>query len=133
MGKEMQVSSPELLRSLVLQGDESYWCGGSGEGSFEAEIESETAMLSLLLKEPYGFLLQYGTYESTDDFVAISSTDYSTTIEASIGGNPWVVPTAFFVSREQAYHAVEEFCRTGQMSKSLRWGKLSEQNWEFDG
>lgn len=119
-----------ILRDLVLRGDESYWCVGSGDGSLEANLECGTATLSLILKEPYGFLLQFGMYDSTDDFVSINSSDFSSTVEASLGGNPWVVPANFFVSREKAWEAVEEFCSSGKMSKSLAWGRLAEQQWE---
>lgn len=114
-----------------LHSNERFWCVGSCDGSLEAKVGSETVTLSLVLKEPYGFLLQYGVYDSTDDFVSISCTDFSTTVEASLDGNPWVVPTGFFVSRQKAWEAVEEFCLSGQMSKSLKWGRLAEQQWDF--
>jgi hypothetical protein len=118
----------EMLQHLILQGSEEYWCIGSGEGSVETELTANA--LSLILKEPYGFLLLFVT-PSGNDFVSISSTDLSTTVKVWMGGNPWVVPTAFFVSRPKAWEAVEEFCRSGQMSKSLKWGRLAEQQWDF--
>lgn len=106
--------------------------GASGQvlEVWKLNLDRRHSPLSLILKEPYGFLLLYGMYDSTDDFVSISSTDFSTTVEASVGGNPWVVPTGFFVSRQKAWEAVEEFCRSGQMSKSLTWGRLAEQQWD---
>jgi hypothetical protein len=121
----------ELL-ATYLHGDAKYWCVGSGDGSLEAKVGSGIVALSLVLKEPYGFLLQYGMYDSTDDFVSITSTDFSTTVQASLGGNPWVVPTGFFVSREKAWEAIEDFCQSGQMSKSLTWGRLADQQWDSD-
>ncbi len=128
-GPDITNPTMEMLREKILHGDEKYWCVGSGAGSLETNLGSETVSLSLILKEPYGFLLLYGMDDSWDDFVSISSADFSTTVEASLGGNSWIVPTGFFVSRQKALEAVEEFCRSGQMSKSLTWGRLAEQQW----
>jgi hypothetical protein len=129
-GQEQFDPALAMLRDRVLNGDEDYWCVGSGDGSLEATLESGTAVLSLVLKEPYGFLLRYGTYDSTDDFVSLCFTDFSTTVEASLGGNPWIVPAGFFVSREKAWEAVVDFCRSGHMSRSITWGRLDEQRWD---
>src|SRR6266446_7502159 len=106
------------LREVVLDGDEQYWSGGSGDGSLWTKVGSDTVSLGLILKEPYGFVVQYGKADSTEDFVAISSTDYSRTVQVWLGGNPWTVPTAFLVNRQKAWEAVEHFCRTGEMCKS---------------
>ncbi|MDW8244742.1 MAG: Imm1 family immunity protein [Thermogemmata sp.] len=127
-GPEITNPPIDMLRQLILMGDEQYWCVGSGEGSLTTDLGPNA--LSLILKEPYGFLLWYVT-ETGNDFVSIRSTDFSTTVEVAVCGNPWVVPVGFFVSRHKAWEAVEEFCRSGSMSKSLTWGRLAEQQWDF--
>jgi hypothetical protein len=118
-----------VLRQRILHGDDKYWSVGSGEGVIEADVAGQTVTLSLLLKEECGFLLQYGAYDSTDDFVTLGPPDYSVTVEVWIGGDPWIVPVAFFVSREKAWEAVQEFCHFGKMPQCVEWGRLADQRW----
>ena len=127
-GQERNIVEEEL-RELILTADERYWRIGSGEGSLEMTDSEPRRALTLSLKEPYGFLLQYGEYESTDDLVAVASTDHAETTEVIVGGNPWKVPTTFFVSRQAAWEAVEEFCRSGRPGNSLKWVRLDDQIW----
>lgn len=129
-GREVRSSDLNLVREHILHPSERYWCTGSGQASFEVKVNADTATLSLLFKETNGFLLQYGIYDSTDDFVSICSKDYSKTIGVYVGGDLWTVPVGFFVSPEMAGHAVAEFCASGSMSTMLTWGKLAEQHWE---
>lgn len=119
----------EAIRDLVLQGDEQYWCAGSGDGSFELKFNDRTVMLSLVLKEPYGFLLQYGLYDSTDDYVARTTADSTTVVKTYLGGDARFVPNAFFIDRHKTWEAVEEFCSSGERCSSLTWVRLDEQQW----
>lgn len=128
-GGSIDNPSLEELRKLILHGDEEYWQGGSGEGSLETTINGRLVSLSLMLEEPYGFLLMGLEEDSTDHYMSESSDDYSTTVTHYYEGEPWVVPTAFFVSRELALEAAQEFCRSGHRSKSIKWVLLGDREW----
>lgn len=130
LGKQWESLSDNILRERILSGDEGYWCAGSGEGCLETCRAGHKLALTMTLKEPYGFLLQYGEYDSTNDMIAVSSADYSKTTDVLVGGNAWRVPVAFFVSRAQAWDAAAEFISSGQMSPSVRWVRLDEQVWD---
>jgi hypothetical protein len=128
-GEFIKNPSEAMLRKIIFNTDEKYWNFGAGEISLETQLESNQVMLTISFKAPYGFLVQYGAFDSTDDYVAISSKDYTQTIEIFIGGNPWTVPTSFFISQDKAWKAVLDFLTSGKMTSSLNWVMLAEQEW----
>ena len=138
-GKAIQNPSLEMLRDLVFQYEQNYWRRGSGDAKLYAAKRPlyrdgalasgrAIALMGLSFKEPYGFHVSH-SFSGEDDYVAISSHDYTETAELILEGNPWNIPVAFFVPREAAWDAVQEFIESGTRSAKLEWVKLCEQVW----
>ncbi|NJO03819.1 MAG: hypothetical protein HC880_21050 [Bacteroidia bacterium] len=49
----------------------------------------------------------------------------------NVGGEPWHLPSRFFIDPEQTWWAVEEFLKSGQRTPKITWGRLEEQNWDY--
>lgn len=52
---DLDIKNPpmKMLRELILEQDERYWCVGSGERGLTTDLGSDRVALSLVLKEPY--------------------------------------------------------------------------------
>jgi hypothetical protein len=136
------VPSPALtFVCAMVENDAAYWGSGSSSAGLFAHdkplvgadgglvINPGVRQLAVAYKQPYGFHLQFSVmFDQTD--VAISRDDYSRTTSLDLGGEPWIIPVAFFVSKEEALEAIQEFYRTGTASKKLRWVNLDQQTWD---
>ena len=122
--------SKAALRELIFNHGEEYWTYGSGSGTISFKNGAEERLLSLSFREESGFLLQYAAIDLTDIYVAISSSDYSRIVTIHIGGEPWEIPAAFFVSKVDAWTAADEFLSSGCRAPTLEWVRLSDQEWE---
>jgi len=127
-GDGSEVAEPDVnwLRELVLNGDSEFWNSGSGQGWLRDQ-DQKTELL-LTFHEDHGFSLDYCDSRSTY-FVSLGNGDFTHKIKVYIGGDPEFLPTARFVSRKEAWLAIEEFCRSGRMTTKIKWGKRSEQKW----
>ncbi len=82
------------------------------------------------MEQSLGFYLEYIDQHSVF-YVSLGNGNFEDTVTVYVGGEPLVLPLAFFVSREAASAAVEEFCNTGQRSDVLIWKDRNEVNWYY--
>jgi hypothetical protein len=119
-----------FLKKLVLTGGDDYWNSGAGQGSLKYSGVNEKKELLLTFHERNGFSLEY--IDSRDVYyVSLGCGDFNHSVKVYVGGDPLILPTKFFVSRELACAAVEDFCLTGQPTPKIKWGKRSEQKWDY--
>ncbi len=120
----------EWLRDLILNQGEDYWNAGAGQGSLKYSGPDGTVELLLTMERSSGFYLEFIDQNSVY-YVSLGNGTFEETVTAFVGGEPLILPCAFFVSREQAWTAVEEVCNTGQRSAALTWKNRSEVNWHY--
>jgi hypothetical protein len=132
-GAEIPDPSMEQLREWVFHGGEKFWAAGSGQGLLEHVTDGPRKRwpnLLLMFEESEGFYLEYidgqGQYH-----VPIASEDYGRKVLVYIGGDPIQVPPAFFLSADIAWSVVEEFCRSGEGSSTIRWKRRKEVDWNY--
>lgn len=129
-GDEVTNPDKKWLRDLVLNKGEDFWNAGAGQGSLKFSGPDGTVELLLTMEQSLGFYLEYIDQNSVY-YVSLGNGSFEDTVTVYVGGDPLVLPSAFFVSREVAWTAVEEFCNTGQRSDALTWKDRSEVNWHY--
>jgi hypothetical protein len=112
--------------------DPAFWDRGSGDAGLEGEFAFGVARLVIIGKNPHGFFLQHTRVAGDADYVAVSGDDYSITTKVVVGGEPWVIPIAFFVDSFAMKAAVRHFVETGERLADLKWVKIWEQDWKTD-
>lgn len=120
----------EFLEILILYGESLYWNAGSGQASIELENNNVESYLTLTFDIDYGFQIEYKK-DGEPFYVSLGEGDFETTVSPYVGGDPWLLPTKFFISREEAWDVVAYFCETGLRSDETTWGKLQDQNWNY--
>jgi hypothetical protein len=139
-GAMLRNPTKKFLKDLIFNKPEAYWNQGTGCGDLltsdnilvspggTVNYTPNTRGIGLRLKEPFGFLLLFSRLGEEEE-VAIRSKDYSQITSVNLGGGPWKIPTAFFVSKDLAWKAVEDFLDTGERSKGLEWVRVADQRW----
>ena len=125
------IESPDikLLRILILYVD-NYWTFGSGQGEFTFKEKDKDRQLLITFDKDWGFHVEFqSNHEPTQ--VSLGKGDYDTTVSPYIGGNSWVLPTIFFITREETLLVVDHFLKTGERAPSIHWGNSSEINWHY--
>jgi hypothetical protein len=96
------VTNPQLnwLKKLVLKEGRTYWNAGAGQGSLTRQEEGKTEILVLTMAPKLGFYLQF----SIDDEVSYDSIgegNFEESVTVYVGGDPWILTTAFFVPKSK--------------------------------
>jgi hypothetical protein len=119
----MDDMSLDVLRELMLDRGSDYWNSApeTGDAALEQQVGDRVRVMSLVLKEPFGFRVVHWGFEGEDAFVAAWSDDWTQETEIVLGGVPAPIPIAFLLPRELAWEAVREFCTTGNRYEKVRW------------
>jgi len=125
------ILNPDLLflEILVLYVNDEYWCSGSGDSYIEYEDEAKTSRIEILFSLEYGFYLRFQAWQ--EDYHSLGLGDFTNTVTVYVGGDPLLLPTKFFITREQALLVVKEFCQTGKRINKINWGKDEDINWNY--
>lgn len=130
-GETTEIPSVETLVRLLAQAPESYWQEGSGDAAVYYKRGSDTSMLLLFKKEPFGFHVEYfARLGRHDHYLSVGSGVMSELVTIYVGGEPHKLPTGVFISSEAAQAAVEEFFRTGQRTDKVVWKNRRELSWD---
>jgi hypothetical protein len=129
-GESVTNPDPDRLKELILNGGEDYWNVGSGQASLEYVEDSGRTALLLALEPSLGFYLEYVNRNKVY-YVPVGEGPLDRTVTIYVGGDPMPLPTAFFVSRELAWDAVELMCRSGERTPKINWKERSETNWHY--
>ena len=86
--------------------------------------------MEIYFSEKYGFHLRIFP-KNGDFFLSFGQGDYKHSVEVYVGGDPWLLPTKYFITNEETLIAVEEFAKTGEITPHVNWGKGSEETWTY--
>jgi hypothetical protein len=117
---------PEADLSFVAQQIEkqpdSYWEYQTGMASL-LDVENSSPQLTFTARHSLGVLVRYCTEDGADELVLTNPTSTSSGDEVAIyfGGDEWVVPGRYFVSKNLALQAIAEFWRSGRMLRGQNW------------
>ena len=126
------IKNPDIafLRILILYVGEEYWSFGSGQGEFtyvENDINNE---IVITYSEGLGFFLEFDS-NNEPVHVSLGKGNFEDTVSPEVGGDPWLLPTKFFVTHEETLLVIEEFLKTRERTSQITWGIESEQNWHY--
>jgi hypothetical protein len=131
-GKSIVDPTPDEIIEMLDTTKPSFWERGSGDVGIERKTESDFERLVIIGKEPHGFYIQHSDSNPSDPYIAIEGEDYSIRTKVIVGGEPWIIPVAFFVDSKGLRAAIGEFCETGKREVNLKWVKLWKQDWNAD-
>lgn len=116
------VEYPEVdaneLRELVLIAGADYWGVDSCTGLLTRGAP-ETSVLHLMVDKRYGVFLIYRSNRGR--FAPLTRDAPSGTVKVFPGGELMTVPLRYFVTREAAWGAIQEFLDDGRLPESLDW------------
>ena len=117
---------------MIWFSGEEFWSAGSGQGWLEHFKENKKSTLLLTFHKDYGFHLEIKFSESPP-LVSLGEGegDFEQTVKTHVCGDPWILPTKFFVTRGQTWQAVEQFCKTGTKTDAITWGDKRKINWHY--
>lgn len=129
-GDEIENPTPEYLKEKILQADEYYWSIGSGQGWITFRTPDKSTKLVITFDPTNGFCLEYRSTKEPSH-VSIGQGDFEHTVSPQVGGDPWLLPTKFFVSRKDAWQALSEFLMTGERTSKINWAVQKEIDWQY--
>jgi hypothetical protein len=126
------IENPDIsfLRILILYVGKEYWNSGAGQGYITYVKDNKDQQLLITFDQDWGFYLEFQSNQE-DTQVTLGKGNFENTVSPYIGGNPVLLPTKFFITREKALLAIEKFVKTGDRTNQITWGKESEQNWHY--
>jgi hypothetical protein len=126
-GEEVAAPDVDWLRGLVLRRGEDFWSSGSGEGWLK---HASKATLTIAFARRKGFYLVF--VDPADCYwIPLSKDLPPAKIPLWIGGDRIIVSKQFFVTREQAWAAVEKFCASGKRTKQIIWVRRNDVEWKY--
>jgi hypothetical protein len=127
-----EIVNPDLrfIEILILYVNNEYWCAGPGQAWLDYKTDKLTYKLVLTFDINYGFYLEYKDAKE-DKFSSFGKGDFEHSVTVYVGGDPWILPTKFFVSRNEAWLAVKHFCETGEMYGEITWARSSDVDWHY--
>ncbi len=133
MGSRERLTSIDWLKERILNGDDEFWEGATGDcGLSYTQNVVTVASLGLVGRSASGFMLDHsysGDNERTHTLCYGEHT--GETVEASIGGNPNLYYREHFVPKEIAWEAIEYFLQTGDRKPDLMWEIAEMPEQEF--
>lgn len=121
-GKEMSEPSAERIAHLIRREGDSYWASGSGDAALRFfENKGVEAELILISRDAYGVFVHH--LYSKDGLEYVMSLQSPPEEEVTIlhAGSPWTLPRAFFVDKETAIKAVQQFMTDGHRIEVGNW------------
>jgi hypothetical protein len=120
----------DWLKKLVVEPSRNYWNSGAGQASLKWHGDNGATELLLVFDQDHGFSLEY-IDQNKVYYVPLGDGDFDHTVKVYVGGEPVVLPTKFFVSKERTWVAVEQFLKDGNRSNDLNWARRSELKWHY--
>ena len=111
----------ELEAAIMHRGSE-FWDVGCGDGGLYFDVDSRAAgELYLAYSESAGFLVRHNDCATREEFALASGAPETESVVIHPGGNPWRLPARFFVPRQTAWQAVQQFIIDGSRAPDLGW------------
>lgn len=128
-GNDILDPTYEYVENLILNKNLSYWSGGSGQTALRCNYDNFESKLYIMADEIYGFYLEY--YIGNRKFITSNNDNYSEITEIFIGGEPILVPKAFFLNKFEILKQIKEFFITGEMYTEFNWVDDSTVDWNY--
>ena len=109
----------------ILRQEDAFWNQGSGTVSLSKS--SNQPELMIFRKSDYGYVvLELDSYKALID----DKKDKNTMVVHHIGGEPFPVPSCFYINFDEAKEIVLHYLNTGEMFNYERWQDIYD---DFDG
>ncbi|NJM15276.1 MAG: hypothetical protein HC896_07770 [Bacteroidales bacterium] len=119
-----------LFRTLIFHGQSQYWNAGAGQALIELINQGEESLLALTFHQDMGFQVEVKLGDEPY-FVCLGNGDFDNTVTVHVGGEPLLLPTKFFVTKQTTWDIVQYFCETGQRNNDYQWASVEELNWHY--
>lgn len=119
----------KYVKSLIEEKGMDYWGAGSGQSVLKYEDTDIKSTMYIMMAEGYGFYLEY--FNNASYYIPIFGDDYNDVTEIYVGGDPILVPRAFFLDIKNTVTQVKEFFNCGKVANNVKWIKRSEVNWQY--
>src|SRR5262245_1857703 len=134
LGEDERNPSEAFIGELFAK-EEEYWQDplGCGHGTFDyLENSLNKATLEVTSKQGLGFFLDITERDprAHRHFVAVRDCSIAGTAVLHYGGEPFIVPKAFFHPPKIACKVALDFCRYGGRPPDIRWCAQRELNWD---
>lgn len=114
------ISTPDVqpVFDFLDEATAADWASGSGTLGLR-----RAGMTLIVSRKPgFGYMVSWlGRGKSTPGDVLVRNHDWSQTTSVLVGGEPWNVPTAFFVDDAETKRAIAHFFATGDKAPDLEW------------
>jgi hypothetical protein len=130
-GEEIKDANLSEVVQLLQNQGESYWSVGSGAAELTFSEGGCTTKLQLVFHRNCGFHLLFVSPDRAR-FLSTGDGPLNHVVKPYVGGDPMPLPEAYFVTRETAVAAVEEFGKSGQQPSNVRWIKDEDAIWSRD-
>jgi hypothetical protein len=122
VGQEYTNPDPSWISELIQSRGGEYWASGSGDAGLRFQKEGETqAEMILVIREASGALVHHLYNGEARDYVMSATLFAQGEVTVKHSGNSWTLPSKFFVSREEALDAVQQFLLDGSRTERGRW------------
>ena len=112
----------------VLKQTDDEWNEGCGQAALsDGPIENGGACIIFYGDSKYGYVLLDGGYTAPID----EKKDAKLIVVHDVGGEPFPVPSCFFISYEQAEQILLHFLKTGEILNHDEWRDIYE-DFDFD-
>jgi hypothetical protein len=129
-GETISNPSLEYLKDVVFNAKASQWdkhtSGDSMLDFYEGDIRIYQGDVSLIFfyDEPYGFFLYYDVALVPVKFDVVLKDE--NVVEHFVGGEPMLVPSICYRTKEEAWEIIEHFIATEKMHDKYKWVMLSD-------
>lgn len=138
IGDSEENPSDEFIEGILTNGD-TYWQDplGRGHGTLDILVSGAAEKtLEITAKAGFGFYLMVTerSPKAHRHFIAIPSEARSNIgpVKVNYGGEPYFIPSAFFLSPELARKAAHAFLHKGERSAEVVWAPLESLDWDPD-
>jgi hypothetical protein len=132
--------SEEYLRHLVFDSDETYWNAGCGDAGLNVQRPESSdyvyntgePALIFFFEQDTGFFFRLQRVDGIV-FVPYNGMACDDLVSHYVGGEPFWVPRACYVSRETAWNIVKDYIDRRERSSSVQWVPFEELKYKVPG
>ena len=138
-GPSENIENPpeEHLRRMIFQFDAAFWNAGCGDAGLNVarpawsqdEYPDDDPALIFFFEPGAGFFFQF-QFADGDVLVPYDGTGYADLVAHHVGGEPFWVPRACFVSREIAWEIVKNYIDHREPNPRVMWVPFDDLKYE---
>ncbi|WP_313303453.1 hypothetical protein [Diaphorobacter sp.] len=127
-GKKLVIADPDEFQDFFKKIPSGKWSSGSGDICL---LNNDNGFYISISKIGVGdrYIITSAEKFGDDLYVYVSSKNYTTTVEYSVGGESVKFPSEFFVEENFVYKFASELIHKGYIEFSGNWVVLHQQEW----